>query len=326
MVEQVTSGSRLLSAWPEYALVWARRVVWPRGFAIARTLVAIGTLVTLVATPTNTLFYRSLNFPEGVVCGDPATKAIALPCLMSGSQQGLMRLLMIVGLLFVLTGYLPRWSGLLHWYITFSFVATSPVPDGGDHLALVITTLMLPSVLVDNRRSSWGDVPPPFATWWIVAGATQVAALLQVMFVYLHAAIAKFGVEEWADGTALWYWSRQNVFGFPEYLRTITDPLFSVAWIVGGATYGVLMVEMFLGLAVFMARRWKALAMIFGFLFHLGIALALGLVSFAFSGFGLLIFAYGYAFRLELSHFVTKREQLGKHFDVGPVGTIRSPG
>ena len=111
MVEQVTSGSRLLSAWPEYALVWARRAVWPRGFAIARTLVAIGTLVTLVATPTSTLFYRSLNFPEGVVCGDPATKAIALPCLMPGSQQGLMRLLMIVGLLFVLTGYLPRWSG-----------------------------------------------------------------------------------------------------------------------------------------------------------------------------------------------------------------------
>ncbi len=165
MNEQVLSATRLLSVWPERALAWAHRTVWPLSFAMTQTLVAVGTLVTLVATPTSTLFYRSANFPKGVVCSDPATNAIALPCLMPGSQQGLMRLFMIAGLLLVLTGYFPRWIGLLHWYITFSFVATSPVPDGGDHLALVITTLMLPSSLVDNRRSSWVDDPAPLATW-----------------------------------------------------------------------------------------------------------------------------------------------------------------
>lgn len=323
MEEQGTYAARLLSVWPERALGWARRTVWPRSFALTRAFVAIGTLVTLVATPTSTLFYRSVNFPEGVVCGNPTTNAIALPCLMPGSQQGLMRLLMIAGLLLVLTGYLPRWIGLLHWYVTFSFVATSPLPDGGDHLALVITTLMLPSALVDNRRSSWGDDPAPFATWWVVAGATQFAALVQVMFVYLHAAIAKFGVAEWADGTALWYWSRHQVFGFPEYLRAFTDSLFSVGWIVGGATYGVLVLEMFLGLAVLMTRRWKALAMTLGFVFHLGIALGLGLISFAFSAFGLLVFAYGYAFHHELSYLINSRDHL---LAMGPARTIRSSG
>lgn len=272
--------------------------------------------ITLAATPTSTLFYRSTNFPEGVVCSDTATNSIALPCLMQASQQGLMRLLMIGGLLVVLTGYVPRWTGLLHWYVTFSFVATSPVPDGGDHLALVITTLLLPVALVDNRRSAWSDGPAPFASWWIVAGSTQAAALVQVMFVYLHAAIAKFGVPEWADGTALWYWSRQQVFGFPDYLRALTDSLFSVGWIVGTATHSVLVIEMFLGLAVFMARRWKALAIILGFLFHFGIAIALGLVSFAFSAFGLLVFGYGYSFRQEVSRYV----------DTGQRPTVMGPG
>lgn len=124
------------------------------------------------------------------------------------------------------------------------------------------------------------------------------------MFVYLHASIAKFGVAEWADGTALWYWSRQQVFGFPEYLRAVADSLFSVGWIVASATYGVLAIEMFLGLAVCMARRWKALAMIIGFLFHLGIAVALGLISFAFSTFGLLVFGYGCSFFWEVSRYI----------------------
>ncbi len=143
------------------------------------------------------------------------------------------------------------------------------------------------------------------------------------MFVYLHAAIAKFGVEEWADGTALWYWSRQQVFGFPEHLRALTDSLFSVGWIVGGATYSVLALEMFLGLAVLMSRRWKALAMTLGFVFHLGIALALGLISFLFSSFGLLTFAYGYAFRHELFYMLNGRDN---PLEIGPAQVIREAG
>jgi len=77
----------------------------------------------------------------------------------------------------------------------------------------------------------------------------------------------------------------------------------------GGSTYAVLVIEMFLGLAVFMARRWKALAMMLGFLFHLGIAIALGLISFAFSAFGLLVFGYGYSVFGEVSQYVTTGER-----------------
>ncbi len=42
---------------------------------------------------------------------------------------------------------------------------------------------------------------------------------------------------------------------------------------------------------------------------HFGIAMALGLASFAFSAFGSLMFAYGYAFRRELVYFVAKWKQ-----------------
>jgi len=82
-----------------------------------------------------------------------------------------------------------------------------------------------------------------------------------------------------------------------------------VGWIVGGATYGVLLIEMFLGLAVFMARRWKALAMVLGFVFHFGIAIALGLISFAFSAFGLLVFGYGYTVFGEVSQYIATGER-----------------
>ncbi len=50
--------------------------------------------------------------------------------------------------------------------------------------------------------------------------------------------------------------------------------------------------------------------MTLGLVFHLGIALALGLISFAFSAFGLLVFACGYAFHHELVYLVNSRDYL----------------
>lgn len=293
-----------LTRWPDRLLNWSHNFVWPRGLVLVRSLVATGTAVTLAATPINTLFYRSKNFPNGIICSDGMVNTISLFCRLDSSYLVLGKLAVIAVLLVAISGYSPRIMGILHWYVTFSFVSTSPVPDGGDHLALVIATLILPVSLVDSRRWAWGDDPPSSSSWWIVASFTQLAGLIQTLFVYFHSSIAKFGVEEWADGTALWYWSRQNVFGFPGYLREITDKIFSLGWVVGSFTYGVLVLEFYLGLSVFMRWQWKAVAFVLGILFHLIIALTLGLISFAFSAWGLLVLAFGYAFRQSLMYRV----------------------
>ena len=273
-------------------LNWSHRFVWPKGFALARSLVALGTAVTFLATPTSTLFYQSENFPEGTVCSEYIVNTIAIFCRIDPSYHNILKPVLVAILLIVVIGFAPRFLGILHWYITFSFVNTSPVPDGGDHLALVITTLILPVSLFDSRRWAWRNEPQLLASWWVIAGATQLAGILQVMFVYLHSSIAKFGVTEWVDGTALWYWSRQSVFGFPDHLRILTDEILSIGLAVASLTYSVLLLELFLGMSIFMTWRWKALAFILGVVFHLCIAMFLGLVSFAFSAWGLLVLAY----------------------------------
>lgn len=283
--------------WPDRMLNWSHHFVWPRGFALARSLVALGTAVTFLATPMSTLFYQSENFPEGTVCSSSIVNTIAIFCRINPSYYNILKPVLIAILLIIIIGFAPRFLGILHWYITFSFVNASPVPDGGDHLALVITTLILPASLFDSRRWAWRSEPQLPASWWIIAGTTQLAGILQVMFVYLYSSIAKFGVTEWADGTALWYWSRQSIFGFPDHLRIVTDEIFSVGLAVASLTYSVLLLELFLGMSILMTWRWKALAFILGVVFHLCIALFLGLVSFALSAWGLLVLAYSYTFR-----------------------------
>lgn len=211
-----------------------------------------------------------------------------MPCYYGSAQ--FWHIAFTIVLLIVVSGWRPRWTCVPHCLSTIWFTSTIAIPDGGDHVATVVSVLLLPVCLADNRKWHWsrgaadGDFLSNLAAYW-----SYLAFKVQLFAIYLHAFVGKMAVAEWTDGTAVWYWSRQRVFGFANWLRPWSDPLLATSVGTALATYGALFVEGFVLLAIVKGQRMKWAALILTSSFHFVIALTLGLVSFFFAMAALLV-------------------------------------
>jgi antimicrobial peptide system SdpB family protein len=262
---------------------------WTNVYGLARTLLALGTLGTLTFTSTSALFTPMLGRTTTPNCDGAAT--ISLYCMLPSDQLELGRLLSIAVLLVVASGWRPRFTALPHWWVAFSVQASISIPDGGDQITAVLALLLLPVALTDRRRWHWAQAPPgsdrPYAA--LVALAAMFLIRLQVAGVYLHASIAKLGVTEWANGTALYYWLNDPTFGTPLWLRDFLRPVLSAGPVVAALTWGTIALEFALAVGLFLPkRRWKPL-LVGGLTLHAGIAVLMGLSSFALAMFAALI-------------------------------------
>ncbi|MBT9607824.1 sporulation-delaying protein SdpB family protein [Microbacterium sp.] len=249
----------------------------------ARSLLALATLLTIVATPHGQLFFRSVNYPDGVTCDRPFS-AISLFCVWRGDTGGIAVAVAVIVLLAVVSGILPAVTAVPHWWVAWSFNMSSPIPDGGDQVSAVLTLLLIPILLVDRRRHHW-QIDRGYASRApvakVMAYTSLVLCAIQVCVIYFHAAVGKFPVEEWANGTVLWYWFQDPTFAPAEPLRTL------MLWVAGSAaggavlTYGSLLIELLLAFALVAGPRYRAVMLVIGSLFHLGIAVCFGLWSFS---------------------------------------------
>jgi antimicrobial peptide system SdpB family protein len=94
-------------------------------------------------------------------------------------------------------------------------------------------------------------------------------------------------MEEWLNGTVLYYWLIDPVVGLPDWLRFMT-PLLSSSFVVL-LTWGTLVLEIILFMALFAPKRWWKALLISGIIFHAGIAVTMGLVTFGLAMFAGLI-------------------------------------
>jgi antimicrobial peptide system SdpB family protein len=152
--------------------------------------------------------------------------------------------------------------------------------DGGDLIAATLTLLLLPVALTDSRRSHWAGTGTGGAPASIAAQTGLVLVRVQMAVVYLFAAVLKFPSEEWSNGTALYYFWQNPVFGPAGFLRPLT------AWIgrsllVVPLTWGVLLLELSLAAALFAPLRFRRRLLPLALLFHAGIAVIHGMPSFA---------------------------------------------
>jgi len=67
----------------------------------------------------------------------------------------LMKWLAILVLLFVIIGYFQKIACLLHWWVSFSFLYSATIIDGGDQIASILTFLLIPICFLDNRKNHW---------------------------------------------------------------------------------------------------------------------------------------------------------------------------
>jgi antimicrobial peptide system SdpB family protein len=124
-------------------------------------------------------------------------------------------------------------------------------------------------------------MPPDSAEWRrLVAKSGLSLVRLQVAGIYLHAAAGKFAIEEWADGTALYYWLLHPTLGAPNWLAPLLHSLLLNGSFVSVLTWSIVVLEFFLAaglLAPKSTRKWLLAA---GISLHLGIIVIHGLVSF----------------------------------------------
>jgi len=247
-------------------------------YGVARSVLALATLLTLLADSSEQLFQPLLVADPGILDRSAVERASLF--FLAHNHLTAAKVLAVVVLLLVIIGWRPRLTALPHWWVTYSFAASASLIDGGDQVAATLCLLLLPVALTDGRPWHWRGK----ATGGQVASvAAQVGWLLvrvQVAVIYLFAAILKLRTAEWADGTALYYVWTSSIFGAPGLLRPITNWLGSTALVVP-FTWGVLVLELCLAAALVAPLRFRTRLLPVALLFHAGIAVLHGMPTFA---------------------------------------------
>ncbi|MBW8686393.1 sporulation-delaying protein SdpB family protein [Chitinophaga rhizophila] len=264
---------------------------------LARSIIAASLLLTLlfntpetlfrpagvaneILSQTDTLYFNKINFFN----------------LLPFAWFNWLRAVAIIVLIVVIAGWRPKYTCILHAWIAISFTNAAIIIEGGDQIAANLSLLLVPICLTDNRSSHW-DTTPAEGTFRkeknLVATFFYWLIRLQVALIYFHAAIGKMPMAEWANGTAVYYWFNDPVFGMTPLIRTVLDPVLKNAVGVVLITWGVLLLEILLFMTLVMSKKhWKPF-LVAGIFFHLSIIVVHGLFSFFLSMAGALILLVG---------------------------------
>ncbi len=256
------------------------RSPWTNAYGLARSVLAMGTALTLLVNDTTILFHPLLGLGVPPKCESVAQASLF--CQLPGALE-VARWIAFAILALVASGWRPRITGVLHWWIAWSLAVSGSVVDGGDQIAAVLTLLLVPITLLDDRRWHWAEPSGAAADSRVharlIAMSAAVAIRVQVAGIYFHAAVGKFSVPQWADGTAVYYVAIDPQIGQGAWIA----PLFSQPWAVVAATWGTLLLETVLFSALFMDRRWRHPLLVVGLVFHGAIIFMHGLFSFFFT-------------------------------------------
>lgn len=269
-----------------------QRNPWTNVYGTARSILAFGTLLTFLFHDTNVLFKPTGQFaplPKAAIVAK-----LSLFHLISPQYLEIARWIAIIILLVVISGWRPRITGLPHWWVTFSFATSAIAIEGGDQISAVLTLLLLPVALTDPRKWHWSTLKNEnptlkFKIFALLAISSLFVIRLQVSLIYFNAGVAKLNVSEWKNGTALYYWFTHKIFGVSPWLEPVLMPLLTNSVSVTFLTWGTIALEILLFMALVMDKRWWPVMLKVGLLFHFGIIVIHGLVTFFFAMAGALI-------------------------------------
>ncbi|GHG81171.1 sporulation-delaying protein SdpB family protein [Streptomyces griseocarneus] len=251
-----------------------------RWFGVGRSLICFAELTVVLLTPSKALLIPVLTITEGARCD--GVRAASAFCVGGDSNPEYARWLLVAVLLVAASGYRPRWTVLPQLWAVYSIAVSISVPDGGESVSLIISLLMAPICLADDRKWHWSSPDKPlrlnghaisFAAFWAIR--------IQLAYLYLDTAISKFGVADWANGTAEYYFLRDNMFGVSEPLDGLFLELSKIPVVVVGMTWGALVVEMIIAVCLLGSDRWRKVALALDILLHGMIIVTMGLWSFA---------------------------------------------
>ncbi len=186
---------------------------------------------------------------------------------------------LLVGILLVIAaGLLGRLGAILHWWIAHSLAVSLLLVEGGEQLAANLTLLLIPLIFLRTGVGPLETAHVPAK--WSVQRVAWVAIRVQMAVVYFQAATAKLEISQWVDGTAMYYWLQNPMFGAPATVKGLLLFVFSSP--VGVfITWAILALEILLFMALVIDPKWWKIVLIVGLALHAGIAVMHGLVTFS---------------------------------------------
>lgn len=121
------------------------------------------------------------------------------------------------------------------------------------------------------------------------AACFTFATQLQVAGIYFQSSIAKLSHQEWADGTAMYYWASDPSFGASSRLAPVFRVLTAWGPKVTFLTWAPIALEFALSISLLTSRRAQLILLAGGFTLHLMIGLLMGLWSFVLVTWGALL-------------------------------------
>ncbi|MER8182730.1 sporulation-delaying protein SdpB family protein [Kitasatospora sp. NPDC094015] len=259
-----------------------------RWFGLGRSLICFAELTVVLLTPAKALLIPVLTITDGARCD--GVRAGSAFCLVGEDHGEWARWLLVAVLLVAASGYRPRWTAVPQLWAVYSIAVSISVPDGGESVSLIMSMLMVPISLADGRTWHWtrdagagpdGPAADPVGpTARAVAFAAFCAIRIQLAYIYLDTAISKFGVADWANGTAEYYFLRDKMFGVGTPWDGLLLAVSKNSLIVVAMTWGALVVELVIAGCILGSHRWRKVGLVLDVLLHGTIILTMGLWSF----------------------------------------------
>jgi antimicrobial peptide system SdpB family protein len=281
--------------------MWPLRRLWtgltqaadrfePRGrpLAVSRSLLALASGCLLVFSPDRALFPRTTGVTDGPVC--EGIGRVSMWCLAESAGVNLLvcRVIALAVLAVVALGYRPRWTCVPHWYVTYSLSAAIALPDAGEQVIRILTLLLIPICLGDDRRWQWRAPAVPLSDVWRGrAYAAQLFVRVLGVTIYAEASLSKLAVPEWRDGTAGYYWLVHEHYGSAIAIQSPLGTILQQRIGVSVVTWGALATELTLALCLFGSGRIRRAGWALATGMHGSIALLMGFTTFAMTMAGL---------------------------------------
>lgn len=185
-------------------------------------------------------------------------------------QAGAAAVIVVLGVsaLGLVLGYRTRFATALALLVlTLLEQRLQDLPDGGDNIARLVLCYM---VFLIPHGTKWAR--GSLAVW--VHNVAVLAIGLQIAVLYSTAGLAKAYGNLWHHGTAMYYIGQVQWFSLPAMRGVLKNPAITTM-----ATYLPVLYQVWFPLAIIspLRRPWLAI----GMLFHLGIAVFMGLISFS---------------------------------------------
>ena len=262
------------------AYIKSRNIHTPR-LALVRFLLAFGLLLTVWSNDLTQVANHNYSRLNGYAIRhtERAHRPFEKADLFMIMNPETARVVVMIILLTVMSGFLPQVTAVLFAWACFSIHNYFVINNGGDDIAFVLSFLLLPICLTDPRINTWKRVEQAPSKRNIIANVTLVVIWMHAAWLYFDAFYAKLFTPQWVNGTAVYYYTSHYRLGAPDWLLRIEQVL-TLSQFVRVLSWGALLLEMLLALCIFFPARVRKKFILPALFFHFLIIINFGLITF----------------------------------------------